>query len=52
MILKSKMNAKNEITAIGALACFIIKIQFWYHQLEIRRSKKNFQENTKGTNGV
>jgi len=29
MILKSELNAKNKITAIGALAVPVLKIQFW-----------------------
>jgi hypothetical protein len=31
MIVKSELNAKNKITAIGALAVPVLKIQFWYN---------------------
>jgi hypothetical protein len=31
LILKSELNAKNKITAIGALAVSVLSLQFWYH---------------------
>jgi hypothetical protein len=51
MILKCEFNAKNTITAIGALAVPILK-QFWYHYPEMRRNKKNWQKNWKDTSIV
>jgi len=39
MILKCELNARNEITATGALAVHV-EVQFWYNKLENWRNKK------------
>jgi len=31
MILKSELNARNKITAIGELAVYSVEIHFWYN---------------------
>jgi hypothetical protein len=41
MILKSDLNTKNKITAIGALAVQVLRYSFGYYQLEIIRNKKH-----------
>ena len=45
MILKSELNARNKITAIGALAVPVLRYSFGIINWRIEEIKKNRQEN-------
>ena len=45
MILKSELNARNKITAIGALAVAVLRYSFRIINWKIEEIKKNRQEN-------
>ena len=45
MILKSEINARNKITAIGALAVPVLRYSFGIINRRIEEIKKNRQEN-------
>ena len=52
MILKSELNARNKITAIGALAVPVLRYRFGIINWIIEEIKKNRQENLKDANNV
>ena len=45
MILKSELNARNKITAIGALAVQVLRYSFGIVNWRIEKIKKYIQEN-------
>jgi hypothetical protein len=51
MILKSELNARNKITAIGALAVLVLRYSFGIINSRIE-DIKNGQKNQKDTNNV
>jgi hypothetical protein len=51
MILKSELNARNKITAIGALAVTVLRYSFGIINWRIE-DIKNCQKNRKDTNNV
>ena len=50
MIPKSELNARNKITATGALAVPVLRYSFGIWRIE--EIKKNSQENQKDANSV
>jgi hypothetical protein len=50
MILKSELNARNKITAIGALPVPVLRYSFDIINWRIEEIKKNRQENEKDAN--
>ena len=52
MILKSELNARNKITAIGALAVPVLRYSFGIINWRIEEIKQNRQDNYKDANNV